>query len=90
MPGIPYYQRQLGAEVRDLTLKEIKKILLDLEHKTYTENFRGQVILRLAGNVLPRIQEISGQDGKPIKIIFDETLNPARQPKENNSLSSTL
>jgi hypothetical protein len=69
----PYgYQRALGGEVRDLTLKEIKNILLDTEYKLYGKEFRQQVILRLAGSALPRINEVSGQDGEPlqIKVIF--------------------
>ena len=64
--GQPQYRRELAGEVRDLALKEIKAILLDKEAKVYTENFRAQVILKLASNVLPRVNEHSGPDGEPI------------------------
>jgi hypothetical protein len=68
MPGVPSYQRQLGAEVRDLTLKEIKSILLDEKNEKHGKEFRQQVILRLAGNVLPRINEVTGEGGEPLQI----------------------
>lgn len=66
--GVPSYQRELAAEVRDLTLKEIKAVLLDKSGAEYGKDFRQQVILKLASNVLPRVNEHSGADGGPIEF----------------------
>lgn len=71
--GVPHYRRELAGEVRDLTLKEIKSILLDKKNEKHGKEFRQQVILRLASNVLPRLNEHTGEDGKPINIKFDDT-----------------
>jgi hypothetical protein len=60
--------RVLAADVRRLTLTEIKQIL---EVPEMTE-FKKQVILKLASSVLPRLNEHSGEDGGPIeqRIIY--------------------
>lgn len=61
--GKQYSDRQLAGEVRDLALNEIKRALLgdDVE-------FKKAVVLRLAGSLLPRLNEVSGPDGAPIPI----------------------
>ena len=61
--GKPLVSRNLIADVRKLTLQEIKKALTgkDLD-------FKKQVILRLAGSVLPRQLEHTGEDGGPVNI----------------------
>lgn len=59
--------KQLAAEVRSLALNEIKEIL-ELPRMT---QLKQQVILRLAGSVLPRLNEHAGSDdpnAKPIPI----------------------
>lgn len=77
-----YYKQKLSGEVRDLTLREIKKVLTDTRHRTHSKEFRQQMLLRLAGSVLPRIQEHSGLDGQPVVIKFDNAFT--RQPKTNS------
>ena len=59
--GKMFNDRELAAEVRTLTLKEIKNTLLgeDVE-------FKKAVILRLAGGILPRL--IGGDPDNPLKI----------------------
>ena len=61
--GKQFSDRQLAGEVRDLALNEIKRALLgdDVE-------FKKAVVLRLAGSLLPRLNEVSGPDGAPIPI----------------------
>jgi hypothetical protein len=67
-----YYKQKLSGEVRDLTLREIKSVLLDKKCVKNTKEFRQTLLLRLAGSVLPRVQEISGADGKDLfaKVII--------------------
>lgn len=66
--GKTMQDRELAARVRTLALGEIEKILQKPEHKLYS-----QVIVKLAGTVLPRLNEHSGTDGEPLKIVFDNT-----------------
>ena len=63
--GKSFNDRELAAEVRTLTLEEIKKSLQgdDIE-------FKKAVILRLAGSILPRL--VGGDPDNPF-IIQDET-----------------
>lgn len=66
MAGIALTDRKLGAEVRRLGLKKLKVILEDDNHEKYTKEFQEAVFLRLAANLLPRINEHSGVDGKDL------------------------
>lgn len=61
--------RTLTGHVRTLVLKEIESVL-----KGKDEEYKRQLILRLSGSILPRLNEVSGEDGGPIKVqnISDE------------------
>ena len=63
MAGIIHNDRELGARVRRLTLKQIEKILLGDD-----EDYKKQIILKLSSSILPRINEISGEGGEPLTI----------------------
>lgn len=63
MSGVTLNDKRLAADVRTLTLNQIKKVLQGND-----DDFKKQLILRLAPTVLPRIQEITGEDGEPIKF----------------------
>src|SRR5262245_21560656 len=62
--GKSYQDRVLAAEVRRLSLQEIKKVLegKDTEYKK-------QLVLKLASTVLPRLNEHAGPEGEPIPIM---------------------
>ena len=68
MAGIINNDRKLGAEVRRMTLNKIKDILGDDEHKKYDEKFQREVLLKLATNALPRLNEHTGESGEPINV----------------------
>ena len=77
--GKSFNDRVLAAEVRTLTLEEIKKALTgdDLDYKK-------AVVLKLAGTILPRINEHSGPDGAPIPILpLDAILRNNGNPKDS-------
>lgn len=63
MAGKDFNDRVLAAKVRTLALGEIEKILKKPKHKLY-----GPVLIKLAGGVLPRLNEHTGEDGGAIKI----------------------
>jgi len=62
--GKSFQDRELAARVRTLTLQECEKALLKKKGKLYEA-----VLLKLAGSVLPRLNEHSGPEGKPIPIM---------------------
>ena len=70
--GKSFQDRQLAGEVRRLALQEIKDIIEDKKPKD--ETFRQAVILRMAGQILPRLNETTGPDGGPvsIKVTFED------------------
>ena len=77
--GKSMQDRELAARVRTLALQEIEKAL-----KGKNKRFKEAVILKLAGSILPRLNEHSGPDGKPIPIlnILDEDNNGCKENKE--------
>jgi len=70
--------RKLINEVRHLTLKEIKAILLDIDHKKTEKAFRQALLLKLASNVLPRVNEIAGEGGEPLQMVVKRAYDNER------------
>ncbi len=68
--GRLFNDRELAGKVRTLTLNEIQKALTSKGNRRFKE----QLLLRLAGSVLPRLNEVSGADGKPLVLSFDPAL----------------
>lgn len=65
MAGIIHNDRELGAEVRRMSLKKVRKILSDdYEDKDYQK----AVLLKLVPTLLPRLNEHSGEGGGVITI----------------------
>lgn len=69
MAGKTFQDRELAAKVRSLALGELEKVLKKKKGRLYEA-----VLIKLAGSVLPRLNEVSGEDGGPIHITFDESL----------------
>lgn len=81
MAGKTFNDLNLAAEVRTLALEKIKEVLSEKEPKD--KEFYKAVLLRLAGGVLPRLNEHTGKDGedlfpKPIMEI-------SNVPKDNGN-----
>jgi hypothetical protein len=75
MAGITLNDRKLAADVRTLSLKEMKKVL-----EGNDEDFKKQLILKLASSALPRLNEITGEDGDPIvvqMVNYANSTNPS-------------
>lgn len=68
--GKSFQDRELAARVRTLALKEIEKVLISKKNTA----FKQAVILRLASTVLPRLNEHTGEEGAPIKIDINSSL----------------
>lgn len=66
MAGIPSNDRELGARVRRLTLKKIEAVLNGDD-----EEFKKAIILKLSSSILPRINEVTGENGDAMKITIE-------------------
>jgi len=63
--GKSFQDRELAARVRTLTLEKIERIL-----KGKKSRFQEAVILRLAGAILPRLNEVTGEGGGPVEVTL--------------------
>ena len=63
--GKSMQDRELAARVRSLALSEIEKVLKRKKGKLYEA-----VLIKLAGTVLPRLNEHSGPEGTPIPLLY--------------------
>jgi hypothetical protein len=83
--GKSLQDRKLAAEVRKLTLNKIKVILerpvVEMSPSEY--DLHNQILLKLAGTVLPRLTEVTGEDGGP--MLF--TLSSEDKTKLDNLLN---
>lgn len=79
MAAPKYTDRILAQEVRSLTLKEIKAVLIGGENE-----FKKALILKLAATVLPRLNEVTGEEGGAIKV----TIELAGEIAQKNALTS--
>lgn len=61
--GVSFNDRELAGQVRTLALSEVKKVLKEGEGKLYEA-----VLIRLAGTILPRLNEVTGENGNPLVI----------------------
>ena len=62
--GKSFQDRELAARVRRLGLTEIEAVL----KRPAMDEFKKQLLLRMAGSLLPRLNEHTGADGDAIEI----------------------
>lgn len=67
--GKSFNDRVLAAEVRTLTLEQCKKWLKKGKGSMYS-----MVLNNLSRNVLPRLNEVTGEDGGPLIIELPKTI----------------
>lgn len=85
MAGVTLNDKRLAAEVRTLTLRQIKKVLEGDDN-----DFKKQLILKLAPTTLPRINEHTGEDGAPISVnIVKYGDNPTISVRSENLSDTT-
>ena len=86
--GKSLQDRVLASEVRSLTLTKIKTILdrPAVEMNTKDKDLHDSILLKLAGSVLPRLNEIAGEGGEAILLqitgmqIIDESKTKSTKP----------
>jgi hypothetical protein len=67
--GKSLQDRKLAAQVRSLALEKIKELLEMPPVKMKADDYElyKAVLIKLAGSILPRLNEVTGEDGEPIK-----------------------
>ena len=72
--GKSLQDRELAASVRNLALSKIKSLLEMPEVKMKQDDYElyKAVLIKLAGTVLPRLNEHTGEDGEPIQIFWEK------------------
>lgn len=73
--GKNFQDRELAAQVRSLALSQIKEIL----ERDEWDELKKAVVLKLAGTVLPRLNEHTGEGGAPIVLRFDNAFIPSAE-----------
>jgi len=89
--GKTLQDRELAAHVRSLALSEIQKVLMLGRVDLYRA-----VLIKLAGSVLPKLNEHAGEGGGPIeqRIIYSPQRNermeaPSRQTDRSSTHTAT-
>lgn len=85
--------RILAAKVRTLALTEIAKVLMipKVEMRPEEYDLYKAILIRLAGTVLPRLNEHTGEDGEKLIITISSEIankngiNPTTPSTETNS-----
>lgn len=62
------YDSTITKEVRNQALGDILEVLKETPRSKKFGIFKKQMLLKLSNTVLPRVQEMSGVDGAPIKL----------------------
>lgn len=77
------------SHLRGLVLEECIAILekpkVELTDREY--ELRNEILKGLARNVLPRLAEVTGEDGEAIKVTFDSVFNAQSTPKTEGDSS---
>lgn len=73
--GKTYEEREIAKRVRNLALAEIERVLSNRKDKLY-----GPVLVKLAGSVLPRLNEHTGEDGGPVEVTLIKYAKGVKAP----------
>lgn len=70
--GKSFQDRELAAKVRNKALKDIYAVLTEQKSVKKWGKFKQDIVLKLAGTVLPRLNEHTGPEGKELPVpIFN-------------------
>lgn len=81
--------RVLASEVRELGLKQILHLFrMKAENKMmsdYEKEMHRELLIKMAPNFIPKLQEITGDDGAPIPILGYTSIPLNKDVPSNNS-----
>ena len=78
----------LRAITRRVKLKALEEAEFVLNHKdTVDKELWNQTFLTVLKNSVPRTQEVTGEDGEPVKLVFDPVFKKDKQSNEEQTVS---
>lgn len=70
--GKPFYEREKAGNLRNKALDDVALVLsdkkVDIKKVEKWSRYRKEMLMKLATNLLPRLNEHMGQDGEVIKL----------------------
>ena len=66
MSGTVKVDRELSAKVRRVSLKKILKLLESKDLNKEQTQFHNALLLKMAGSLLPRLNEVTGAEGREL------------------------
>lgn len=86
--GKSFQDRELAAKVRNEALNNIYAVLTEDPAAESWSDLKKQLVLKLAGTVLPRLNEVTGEDGAPLQVnIIKYGGDTSAQPSGTNTVS---
>lgn len=85
--GKSFQDREKAAKVRGQALDAILLVLTDDPAVEQWSDYKKKIVERLSSSILPRLNEHTGTDGAPMKVIFDNSFidDETTQPSEGDS-----
>lgn len=71
--GKCFYDREKAGELRTSLLEDCIKVINNEPEVEEWSDFKKQLILKMSTNLLPRLQEVSGESGQPLVVKFDNS-----------------
>lgn len=77
--GKSLQDRELAAEVRALTLKKIQALFTmpRVDMTDHDARLHDEILVKLSGSVLPRLTEVTGENGGSIQVSLTELFKQA-------------
>lgn len=80
MSGKTFQDRELASKVRTKALEDLLLVLSDnkkMQQKVQKWSpYRKEILKNLSRSVLPRLNEVTGEDGQPLSLSFHNALTP--------------
>lgn len=83
--GKSFQDRQLAAKVRTQGLNDVYAILVEDPAVEKWSDLKKQLVLKMAPGLLPKLNEHSGTDGTPMRVIFDPSFDDSSRKAESDS-----
>lgn len=72
------------TQLRNQVIEDSLKVFANKTEVEKWSQFRKDLLMKYAGSVLPRLQEVSGRDGEPLNISFDNSFNATSRRTEES------
>ena len=65
--------RKLAASVRTQALTDVLAVLQGKPEVEEWSDYKKQLLAKMSSSLLPRLNEHTGEDGEPLKLLYDST-----------------